>query len=753
MLRPQTIWPWLVVLAVMSAAPLLLLRFRKRRMTYTNQTIKQLLAASDTITRASNLRVLRGLAAQGALTSELATAAGIKQKLPRRQLLQLRYPRPRLPVITRPALSIPAVRWPRRLRLAQWWHIRRSNVLLAGAVRAVLRKGRRHARQSLVTERAEIGCVDGADASDAWTAAERAQAAVAVIVQIWRDLRLRSIVTAVDTARTPGSGTVMICIDLHPDDDGRLDDLPARIKEERPTWRAAWRHNLLSVVVHTAGTLAPVGGALLLPVLNHGRGGRLTRFLPLASCRHLGLYGTDALRTVHAMLGELLFAQPPADLALMLIDQGELTPLYRDVAHLVPALPDGEAALARLADLLRPHSPHVDALTQARPLVLVVVEPDPDRLQVLATIIARLRTAPEAPLHVLLVQERRRDAGRELYARLPALVTGTGLGRAALLPGGIGWPKQSAARLAWQTMRLEGHPLSLDDSALAAMVAQLSGTRTGLRPTVWDYHAAREPAAMLPALHAREAIEHPSQKEQPPLHAVDTFALSDTPMTELADGEEDQSSTRLHRGVEQSHTIPPVPLATDVELERTEPLSRPAVLLRAANAAGRAAAPPLQTDQGAPCVNAQALLLTERAVLGAAQLPTLVHPIAEPDNGFPVGPAPLGRAAMAELLARIVSAPAITVGQANEVGVTKNRLVDLLKGTQKAQARELAEWLLAWFDLAGLLAEPEKPGRLRHPRALTTTNLVEIAALLNATACPDKSTVQLLWERSNAGQD
>jgi hypothetical protein len=130
-----------------------------------------------------------------------------------------------------------------------------------------------------------------------------------------------------------------------------------------------------------------------------------------------------------------------------------------------------------------------------------------------------------------------------------------------------------------------------------------------------------------------------------------------------------------------------------------------------------------------------------------------VHPIAEPDNGFPVGPAPLGRAAMAELMARIASAPAIIAGQANEVGVTKNRLVELLKGAHKAQARELAETLLAWFDLAGLLAEPSKPGRLRHPRPLTTTSLIELAERLNATPCPDRSTVQMLWARSNEGRD
>jgi hypothetical protein len=104
------------------------------------------------------------------------------------------------------------------------------------------------------------------------------------------------------------------------------------------------------------------------------------------------------------------------------------------------------------------------------------------------------------------------------------------------------------------------------------------------------------------------------------------------------------------------------------------------------------------------------------------------QPMVEPDNGWPIGPTPLGRVAMAELMARVVSAPTIIAGQANEVGVTKNRLVDLLKGTYKAQAKELAEWLMVWLDLAGVLVE--------HPRALATTNLAQIAAQLNATPCP-----------------
>jgi hypothetical protein len=102
-------------------------------------------------------------------------------------------------------------------------------------------------------------------------------------------------------------------------------------------------------------------------------------------------------------------------------------------------------------------------------------------------------------------------------------------------------------------------------------------------------------------------------------------------------------------------------------------------------------------------------------------------------------------------MSRVVAAPTIVVGQPNELGVTKNRLVEVLHGVPRAQARELAEILLAWFDLAGLLVEPTNPGRLRHPRALITTNLIEIATRLNATTCPDKATVSALWAASNEG--
>ena len=85
--------------------------------------------------------------------------------------------------------------------------------------------------------------------------------------------------------------------------------------------------------------------------------------------------------------------------------------------------------------------------------------------------------------------------------------------------------------------------------------------------------------------------------------------------------------------------------------------------------------------------------------------------------------------------------------------MTKNRLVELFAGIPRAQAKELAEILLAWFDQAGVLVEPTKPGRLRHPRALVTTNLAEIAARLNATPCPDKGTVVAMWAAPNEGRN
>ena len=68
----------MLLLAVgLIGLPLAARRFRRRRMSYTNQNVSQLLAAADAETRATNLRVMRTLAQQGVLPAALAAAAGI----------------------------------------------------------------------------------------------------------------------------------------------------------------------------------------------------------------------------------------------------------------------------------------------------------------------------------------------------------------------------------------------------------------------------------------------------------------------------------------------------------------------------------------------------------------------------------------------------------------------------------------------------------------------------------------------------
>jgi hypothetical protein len=626
-------------------------------------------------------------------------------------------------------------------------------------------------------------------------------------------MHVLSLVTAVDTPSASGSGSVMVTIDLHPSDEGRIGDLPAQLVQRHPTWRAAWRRGLLTVFVHGEGTAAPVSGPLLIPLLAHGRSGKTTRFLPLASCQHLGLYGADALAALHAVLGSLLFAQPPANLALMIIDQNEITPLYRDVAHLVPLPVDGDQTLKLLADAIRKYTSAGDARQHMRPLLLVVVEPDDARLHALHTIIGRLRAAPNSPLHVVLVQEHLRSAGRELYALLPALITSAGQGSTDLLPGSGAWPKPGAARLAGRGMRLEGRPIFIDDSAVGAMIGQLRGAPASLPPCLWSDYAAierarvgteprpvanadwrgeTEPPLMQPAHESvvllesqfppgdatpeREAAAtiqatlEPSESEagQSSMSTLCVVEPPDTvmalPLDAVADGANQAEAQVLcsGNGAAGDSALTAVtnndaaPCATPaVEPDDTEQSSRRAALLRAASASGRADAPLMAILPSRSDVREREQLppLDQGSARPPADRPPHAQAITEPDNGFPVGPTPLGRVAMAELMARVVSSPMIIAGQANEVGVTKNRLVELLKSAHRSQAKELAETLLAWFDLAGLLVEPTKPGRLRHPRSLTTSNLAEIAALLNATACPDMPTVQMLWARSNEGKD
>jgi hypothetical protein len=880
-------WPWLLLAVGIGGGSLVALRMRRRRMPYTNQTIGQLLAVADTTTREANRRVMRVLAEQGVLTSELARGAGIDLGQPQPQsashLSRLVWPLPSRSRLQRlrshlPAIRMPAIHLPQRLTFSRQRppindllpatpsaasptidsndaspespQVPSALMSPSEVVPSVDDEGIEHSKLAYYTPRATD------ERTEVWTAEDRVLAVAQLLADVWaaagigRTLPLQSAVVALDTERTSGNGLVIVTIDLHPDETELIGDSIDRAIASHPSWRATWRQQVLEIMMTVEGRQPPLGGPLLAPVLTHGRGNKTTRFFPLATWRHLGLYGANALHALHALLGSLLYTQPPAKLALAIIDQGEVSPLYRDVAHQIALPGSPRQTLELLAQAMRQTTPH-----HVRPLVLVLVEPDDALLHMLWGMLTRMQARPAVPVHLIVVQERPCRAGHELYALLPALISSGGEGSATLLPGQGDWPKRGEARLVGRGLRVEGRAIVLDEAAIAAMVTQLRGEPVDALPVIWDAPMDDLPTPILAELEACQAddgaasIAGETSDDQCLASNSDVIAdrerqvaqaivahrqrLIDTdlpspswqamhaPCADLPLPSADES-VQLNQGIRaeldvspagvdpteppastiepkmvpvvdqvvpivEPPTLPTLPidaieahqLTADVApVQRivavvTEPASRAdmaeasalsegnppaelapsrlASLLRSAHDAGQADAPPFQVS----------LLRTSEPrpsdVQQASDL-SMVHdrstppPTIEPDNGWPIGPTPLGRVALAELMARVVTTPAIIAGQPNEVGVTKNRLAELLKGTHKAQARDLAEILLVWLDLSSLLVAPTRPGRLRHPRALTTTDLAEIAARLNATPCPAAETVNAMWSEAVEGR-
>jgi hypothetical protein len=513
---PSALWPTLLLAVGMVGLPLAARRFRRRRMGYTRQNVGQLLATSDAETRASNVRVMRDLAARGLLTDELAAAAGIELDQPTRRrrrlpLSRLALPRVTIPRVTIPPLRLPTVRLPalRVRRPARPLTLdttpptappRSSDAAPAPIIGAVLGQDTAApavldapapevsdppapdmleapafpppavpsasslglalpppatdgalpldalrdalAAQTIELPELELPDVaegDAAATGQAWSAEDRALAVAAALAELWAAEGLQSPILALDTRSSTGGGPVLVTIDAHPDEEETLLDLPDLLSARHATWRASWRRELLEVTVPADGAPPHGGGPLIAPILTHGRGGATTRFFPLAAWRHLGLYGMDGRGALHALLGSLLYSQPPSHLALAILDRGEIVPLYRDVAHLV-ALPDTpRATFEVLAHAIRRGAP--DA---ARPLLLVVVDPDDDELKGLIGLAARVQARPATPLHLLIAQTQPRGAGRELYAQLPALILGGGSGSITLCPARASGP--NAAR-------------------------------------------------------------------------------------------------------------------------------------------------------------------------------------------------------------------------------------------------------------------------------------------------------------------
>jgi hypothetical protein len=856
-------WPMLLLAVGLIGLPLAARRFRRQRMSYTNQNVRQLLAAADAETRTTNVRIMRDLAQQGVLPAALAAAAGIDLPLspqqPGRRLTLPALPRIAMPRLTFPVLWFPTLRRPAWLRCRARRPITIDSP--SPAARVMNHPGNRDNRngesvaadsadalieaahvelianpvaaagdQEWANERAPLPAADLSNAetrtietgelpkteapemadpgesTTLWTAEDRVLAAAAALATLWMDKTIKSTILALDTATVAGTRPVLITLDGHPGEEQLINELPELIVARHPAWRATWRRDHLELIMER--TAAPVisGAPLIAPVLTHGRGGKTMRFFPLSSWRHLGIYGGAALGALHALLGSLLYTQSPAALGLAILDHGEIASLYHDVAHLValPATPYG--TLEMLAQAIRR-----GVAGMVRPLLLVVVEPDDDQLRQLIGLATWLQARPSTPLHLIVVQEHLRTAGREVYATLPALITGGSQGHAMFVPGQGEWPKRGDARLVGRGMRVEGRSITLDETDIAAFLAPLRSRADGLPPVLWDAPvpvmqletsapsetsiarteqsdaindsaqslsiAPEQTAAdvgerkrqIMSAITSRrqalidaEIVRPPARRTEHPQYATDaaTIPAEETAVAPAVTADVTIDShtpaAGLDDGISDANNATEVVVAVDdVELgtAHTGSTSR----FRAAINAGRVDAPPLFMRRSRPGEQRMGQLSASIPPQSPEDADTIAlraaQPVQEPDNGWPIAPAPLSRVALAELMARVVQAPAIVAGQDNELGVSKNRLVELLKGTHKAQAKDLAELLMAWFDQAGVLVEPSKPGRLRHPRALVTTDLAAIATLLNTTACPDKATVAALWAASQEGRN
>jgi hypothetical protein len=315
-----------------------------------------------------------------------------------------------------------------------------------------------------------------------WSAEDRVLAAAAALAGIWDAEGVSSPVRGFDTARADGARTVRVNIDIHPDDESVILNLPRLLSARRSAWRASWRQDALSIEIAADGPPPPAEGPLIAPILDHGHGHKMTRFFPLATWRHLGIYGANALHALHALLSSLLYTQPPSNLALVILDQGEITPLYQGVPHLVTPPGDAHATLEALASALRR-----SATRAARPLALVMVEPDSTALARLHALLLRLRNQQTAPIHLITAQTQLHSAGREVYALLPALITAGGMGACSWLPGQGDWPRSGAARLAGRGIRVEGRPHVMDEGAVASALIRLQrGTAGELPQVLWD---------------------------------------------------------------------------------------------------------------------------------------------------------------------------------------------------------------------------------------------------------------------------
>ncbi len=353
---------------------------------------------------------------------------------------------------------------------------------------------------------------------EAPTAEDLVLVVAGALANIWATLGLTSGISGFDTP-VHGKGSVQVMMMPDSGDEAGLAEIPTRMAQTLPGCRVTWHRSRLQVTIpaHCATSLSC--GPLIAPLLEYGRRNQTIRFHTFgwagnqdSHTLHLGIYGTGAPGALHALLISLLYTQSPDSLALTIFDQGQIAPFYRNVPHLAPPPGDAITTIDLICRAIRRGQRPTN-----RPLLLVLVEPEPGLLNQTGALVQRLRQHPDMRIHLIISQERPIPEGRELYAQLPALYTETGHTRWF-----SGHRTEDSARLAIRGTTIEGRLRTLDPAQANDLLARLPA-RITLPPAIWNitlhptfqpaeqsYAASHDQAALMRHLARAVGIEpHP----------------------------------------------------------------------------------------------------------------------------------------------------------------------------------------------------------------------------------------------------
>jgi len=280
----------------------------------------------------------------------------------------------------------------------------------------------------------------------------------------------------------------LVILDPRPEDEATI----GRVFAAQPVTssHAQLRWNAPIMQVRFAGATAVAAGstAMAIPLLVLGR--RRVRFVPLASWRHLGIYGGGAHVAAHHVITTLLCQRRPDELGLAVLDRHGWASLYRHVPHWVEPPGDGPATADAVSRALR-----CGGATAHRPVLVVLVDPDGATLSAFSVLLSRLSLQPAAPVHIMVVQRRLQQLGRQLYLTLAGLVT-AGEAAPELLPAVRRWPRRGNAVVLVRGQRWAGRPFETDEAAVGELARRMAQYPRASVPVLWQ---ACEPLLDYPA--------------------------------------------------------------------------------------------------------------------------------------------------------------------------------------------------------------------------------------------------------------